>query len=152
YAGGAWTGNGITSSSAAGVSGAHRTAVGYAEASTLYGPGPYPAVSGQTIDADTVLIRYVYAGDTNLDGVVNTQDFQALASHFNTSGTGWAAGDVNYDGVVNALDFNALASNFGQTLSAPSVGASLVPEPAALASIGVIGLLVSPGRRRRHAT
>ena len=69
------------------------------------------------------------AGDANLDGIVNSLDFTALAAHFSTSGQNWLAGDFNGDGVVNALDFNALATNFGHAMSAPSLE-TLIPEPA----------------------
>ena len=50
--------------------------------------------------------------DANFDGVVNSLDFTAIASHFNESGHKWSEGDFDFNGIVNGLDFNALASNF----------------------------------------
>jgi hypothetical protein len=78
-------------------------------------------------------MRYVYAGDTNLDGVVNALDFNALASSYGSSGKDWFNGDFNYDGIVNTADFTAIAANFGQAMSfaAPPLG-TVVPEPASL--------------------
>jgi hypothetical protein len=99
-----------------------------------------------------VLVRYTYAGDANLDGVVNSGDFSALATSFNSTSGIWGIGDFNYDGVVNALDFNLLAVNYGlPTLPAPEPGAALgalVPEPSgALLALG--GLTCVIRRRRR---
>jgi hypothetical protein len=80
-------------------------------------------------------MRLTVNGDANLDGTVNSGDFNLLATHFNQSGGYWTAGDLNADGVTNALDFNMLASNFGQAM----------PEPA----MAMVGMLLL-ARRRRH--
>jgi hypothetical protein len=71
--------------------------------------------SGQTVDATTVVVKYTYGGDANLDGVVSGDDFSAI--DFNAGGqgsNGWYNGDFNYDGVIggddySAIDFNILA-------------------------------------------
>jgi hypothetical protein len=87
-------------------------------------------------------------GDTNLDGRVNTADFAALASHFNTTDGGvWMQGDFNNDGIINALDFNVLASRFGQSMTAPALG-GLVPEPSAITMLSLV-LCTLVARRRR---
>jgi hypothetical protein len=80
-----------------------------------------------------------------LNGIVNSADFNALATNFNQTGKFWIDGDINYDGTVNALDFNALATNYGKTLLSPALGA-LVPEPSAIAL--VVMSLVATRRRR----
>ena len=139
YASGAWTGAGLNSSVAASIystpSNTHKTALGYAEASTLN----VGSFSGQTVDSSAVLVRYTLAGDANLDGKVNSLDFTALASHFGQTGDAWVQGDFNYDGKVNALDFNALASNFGSVLPDAPLPGTLVPEPS------VLGLMLLTG-------
>ena len=116
YNSGSWGGNGITSSSAATVAataGSHKTAIGYAEASTL----GVSTFAGQAVDTTAVLMQYTLSGDANMDGKVNASDFDALASHYGSSGSAiWTSGDFNYDGTVNTLDFNALAANFNQVL------------------------------------
>src|SRR5205823_2432081 len=119
YANGAWTGNGITSGSAAAqASSAHPTAIGYAEASSI-GIGTSGGLFlTKGVDNSSILMRYTLSGDSNLDGAVNTADFTALAASFNGSGE-WVQGDYNFDGVVNALDFNAIATNFGTVLTSP---------------------------------
>jgi hypothetical protein len=133
YAGGAWNGNGINTSSSTAKIG-----VGWKDDTT----------------AKAVTVRYAYYGDANVDGTVNSADFSNLAAHFNQSGGNgiWVNGDFNYDGKVNALDFNALATNYG---SAPLPGdalGSLVPEPASMLVIAPIATVVASRRRRQIIT
>ena len=95
----------------------------------------------------------LFAGDANQNGIIDSSDFAALASHFNGSSATWQQGDFNGDGRVNALDFNILASNFGkQSLPSWAIpGASLgsiVPEPALLALASLLPLAL---RRRRYS-
>ena len=109
-----------------------------------------------------IFIRLTRIGDLNLDGVVSISDFIDLASHFNSPGT-WQEGDLNYDGQVTISDFIDLASNFNTSYTgevfpispqdqqalndfAAAVGASAVPEPAALLLPMVFSLFA---RRRR---
>jgi autotransporter-associated beta strand protein len=155
YAGGAWTGNGMTSSVAASIVGGFPiVALGYAEASSI----SIGAIPGQIFDQTSIVIRYTLVGDANLDQVVNSLDFTALASSFDQTGRHWFQGDFNYDGVVNALDFNAIASNFGQSLPAPvpesltsNVLGQALPEPAALIPILGGAILWSRSTRKRRA-
>ena len=148
FAGGAWSGPGLTSSSANNTT----HGLGFAEASSLTAVDP---IFG-TVDADAVLVRYTRYGDANLDGTVNLSDFNRLASNFGASNAVWGQGDFNYDGSVNLSDFNRLASNFGLSAAGPTVtpddwarlGAA-VPEPSSAALLG-IGALVSLRRRRNR--
>lgn len=112
FAGGAWNGNGIRSSS---VATTPNTALGFAEATDLF--GAFPATfAGEPIDNTSVLIRYTRNGDATLDRNVNISDFSSLAANFNVANTRWSRGNFNYDGVTNIADFSALAANFNQAL------------------------------------
>jgi hypothetical protein len=146
FAGGSWNGIGINSTQAflvgASTTNFHKTAVGYAEASTL----GISTFAGQSVDTTAVLLRYTFSGDANIDGVVNTADFTALANRFNSSTQLWTDGDFNYDGFINAIDFNALATNFGQSLASPGLG-TIIPEPLAAALLIASPLLLN--RRER---
>ncbi len=152
YAGGAWTGNGLTSSSAAAVAAnssiAFKSALGYAEASAA-GIGTFDGIA---VDQDAILVRYTYFGDANLDGKVDSADFTKLAQGFNTSDAGWVSGDFNYDGTVNLLDFNMLANNYGASGASPAPAAlgALVPEPASVSVLAtsLLGLIHMRSRRR----
>jgi hypothetical protein len=153
FAGGIWNGPGVNSSAAASVvsSGAnsHPTAVGLAEASQL---GLHNFM-GQKVDSTTLLLSYTFAGDANLDGVVNALDLNSLASHFDESTQSWTDGDFNYDGVVNLLDFNTVAMNFGQSMptnaTTPEL-AILVPEPKAIYFLMIVGYLWLRGFHYLH--
>jgi hypothetical protein len=145
YASGSWNGTGINSSTAAAdASGAHTTAVGFAEST---GAGTF---MGQPVDDTAVLIRYTYSGDANLDGKVDTLDFNTLAANFSGTGKIWSQADFNYDGVVDTLDFNNLAANFAQQLAGGGAAAGgLVPEPGAISVL--LASAAASGLRRRRA-
>jgi autotransporter-associated beta strand protein len=161
YNGGAWTGNGLTSSL---ISGSNRLAIGFAT------PADAPAAlanngthfNGAAVDASSVLVQATIGGDSNLDRRVNFGDLLTLAKNYNKSGVNWAQGDFNYDGTVNFGDLLTLAKNYNQAMPTdPIPGASAqfeadmaaafaaVPEPG---SAGILGgvLLVASGRRRRN--
>ena len=148
YNNGAWDAPGITSS----LANSTTHGVGYAEASALASVPPFFG----TVDATAVLMRLTRYGDANLDGTVNLQDFNRLASSFGaTGGALWSQGDFNYDGNVNLQDFNRLASNFGLSAAGPEVtpqdwaalGAA-VPEPASLMLIAAAGAALLIRKRR----
>jgi autotransporter-associated beta strand protein len=162
YAGGLWTGNGITSTSAATTSG---TALGYAEASAVLGAGG-GTFRGQPADGTSVLVRYTLFGDANLDGFVNGTDFALLAGNFGQSNRFWTSGDFNYDLTVNGSDFALLTGNFGKTVpggagvgltagdweALESFGAAAgvpVPEPGAAALLAAAGAGLLRRRRSR---
>lgn len=125
YSNGAWNGGGINTSSATSTTG-----LGWRD----------------NAPTSSIDIKYVYYGDANLDGTVNSTDFNAFVAGYGATSTGvWSGGDFDYDGKVNTLDFNRLAGNFGQTLAAPALG-SVVPEPTTLSIVLLGGIAM---RRRR---
>jgi hypothetical protein len=151
YAGGAWSGTGLTSSAAASAPG---RGLGYAEAGALFNTFP-TTFAGQPIDNTSVLVAYARYGDANLDGTVNLQDFNRLAASFGQSNRFWQHGDFNYDGTINLQDFNRLAGNFGLSAAGPGVTpqdwanlAAAVPEPALGAAVVAFLTVIRPRRRR----
>jgi hypothetical protein len=88
-----------------------------------------------------------------MDGAVNLDDFNVVASNFGQSSMNWQQGDFTGDGNVNLDDFNLLASNFGVSAGAAGPTAqdwselgAAVPEPGLpLVILGVAALAV---RRR----
>jgi CARDB len=109
YNGGAWTGTGIFSSTAAGDPTAYT--LGYAD-------GDNPVDAANTgVPAGEIKIMYTVAGDANLSASVDLSDLVIVASDFGKSGADWAEGDVNYDGNVDLSDLVIVASNLGASVS-----------------------------------
>jgi autotransporter-associated beta strand protein len=136
YSHGTWNGNGIVSSSTISHPG---TSLGFAEASDVLGlsGSATGTFDGQTVDATTVLVKYTWMGDANLDGIVDASDL----SRISPTGTIWAAGDFNYDSVVNADDYALFA--LGDIEQQGNIS-TLTPEPMLL-----LGLLIPMVSRRR---
>lgn len=165
YAGGAWTGAGITSSTAAAdsvaASGKGNTAVGYADNSDF---GMSLATFGGVSISGTnsILMRYTVLGDANLDGTVDSTDLSLLQHSYGmTSGATWDEGDFNYDGKVDLSDYVVFRAHVGQSLSPPLKGAAMttlpgslslsianVPEPATVQLLIAAGLALGLGGLR----
>jgi hypothetical protein len=96
---------------------------------------------------------YTYAGDANLDGKINVDDYGHIDSSVVLPGvTGWINGDFNYDGKINVDDYGIIDSNVPiqgtpfVTAGTTSVPLSAVPEP----SVGALLALLALAPRRRH--
>jgi hypothetical protein len=131
----------------------------------------YTTFDGQSVDANTILVKYTYYGDANLDGLVNGSDYTAIDNGFNAGLSGWSNGDFNYDGVINGDDY-ALIDNSFNMLSSLDVSSdaaspqdmvatvsdqiadvqpSAVPEPSTmgLLAAAAAGLLIRRHRKPR---
>ncbi len=93
--------------------------------------------AGQTPDSTSLLIKFTYGGDANLDGQVDISDLGALATAWQTSAP-WTGGDFDYSGFVDISDLGILATNWQL-----GVGSPLGPSfDEALASVGLAGVSV----------
>lgn len=143
-----WTGKGITSS-AARAQGGSMTGIGVIGNGLGGGAAVYDVFGGQAVNDNSVLLKYTWNGDANLDGVVNADDYFLTDSGYITQIGGWYNGDFNYDGWVNADDYFLIDSAFiGQTGALLRSKATMVPEPAGL--LGLLGSLLLVRRRRRR--
>ncbi len=142
---GAWTGAGINKrqrrSGGALSTNIHKTALGFAEASTLG-----TVLCRHALDGTDVIVAYALAGDANLDGRINTMDFTMLASHLTPAPLYGRAGISILMGKVNALDFSmpsrpTLSATF---TSPPVLTGVLVPEPTTLL-VATAGLMPCVG-------
>jgi autotransporter-associated beta strand protein len=134
-----------------------QTRLGYGDNAVL-GKGTF---GGLPVDLTSVLVKFTYGGDTDLDGDVDIADLGELASNWQTNAP-WTGGDSDYNGFVGVNDLGILASNWqlgvGNPLG-PSLDEALasfglpsvsVPEPASAALLAVP--LTCLSRRRRHPT
>jgi hypothetical protein len=115
--GGTWTGSGIVTSSASGS----LTSLGLAEAKdVLHLSGSQTALwNGLTVDATSVLVKYTYAGDADLNGRLDGDDYFLIDSHVNVAPLAgapwrWYDGDFDYNGKINGDDYFLLDSNLGR--------------------------------------
>ena len=152
-AGGSWSGNGITTSQTEAASPNFLTTLAVASAGSV-GKTIFGGVSVASTD---VLVMYTYAGDANLDGRINADDYFQIDSHYNkltNSAKSYLDGDFNYDGQINGDDYFLIDSNFiaqGAPITSAGMvdvsGARAVPESVAAAGLLVAGIF-SPHRRR----
>lgn len=169
FAGGTWAGAGLTSAAAI----AGRTGLGYAAGNdpALHLPGGL--FNGEPIGADSVLVKFTYLGDADLDGDVDASDVAKWALNFTGELSSsaqatrvWTQGDWDYDGDVDASDVAKWALNFtgelsggGLVIDAPgapaqaiaalqAMGIVVVPEPRFWALSGVLTLLLLERARR----
>jgi hypothetical protein len=103
--GGAWTGNGITSS-AARAQPQHATTLGFmtgADYRSVYGTSA--TFGGVAVTDSQTIIKYTWYGDADFNGKVNFDDYVRTDSGFNTHKTGWLNGDFDGNGQVNFDDY-----------------------------------------------
>jgi uncharacterized protein YkwD len=161
YAGGNWSGTGISSSSAATNS---RTAVGYAQSTDLFDfrLDRIYTFFDRVVDETAVLIRYTREGDADLDGAVTFQDFLRFRENLSSAGD-WSDGDFDYDGSVTVRDYALLRRNLGTSVGGPAAfvtaaelgalaafEAAVVPEPSGGLALLLLAGAGLTGRRRRH--
>ena len=118
-----WMGAGIGSLNAA-LNPLHTTGL-----ATILVPteGVQPALNGQAVDENSIVVKYTWTGDTNGDGWVSGADYFRLDHGFLTGGTIHQAGNVDYIGGVDGDDyFITDRAYLGQTVilsnSSPSAG------------------------------
>jgi hypothetical protein len=110
------------------------------------------------VNPDDVLVMYTYAGDADLSGTVNGDDYFRIDAGYVAHDTGFANGDFDYSGRIDADDYwlidHSYANQQGEFDDAPlparaNASASLqaVPEPGMLGLLGSLSLTL---RRRRR--
>ena len=106
---------------------------------------------------------YTYAGDANLDGQINIDDYGHIDTSVGIGLTGWINGDFNYDGVINIDDYGIIDVNVGvqgapfstelaatAPVARPEGVTAAVPEPAAFSSVVLLSLATFRRGGRRH--
>jgi hypothetical protein len=121
--GGAWNGPGIRSTTAANNA-AHTT--GLAGILNDHGDGTpvQNTFAGETVNANSILVKYTYNGDANVDGVLNADDYAQIDAGFASQAIGYLNGDFNYSGgAPNSDDYFLIDKTFADQ-GAPLGGAA----------------------------
>jgi hypothetical protein len=126
------------------------------------GYGGTKTFGGQSVSGSDTLVMYTYAGDANLSGKIDGDDYFKIDAGYLASATGYLNGDFDYNGKINADDYFLIDRNYSQQGAAflpgalppggLSGGVTAVPEPGSAAFIlTVLGpSLASMSRRRRR--
>lgn len=75
--------------------------------------------NGEAIDSTTIIGKYTYFGDSNLDGKVTGDDYVAIDSNLGRTNAQWFHGDFNFDSIVAGEDYGAIDGNLGKGIGDP---------------------------------
>jgi hypothetical protein len=154
--GGTWDGTGIVTGRPDALN--NLTTIGVATGEQIFGISATDTAlfAGQTILGSDTMAMYTYAGDLNLSGAIDPDDYALISFNDNDPGaTGYYNGDINYDGDINADDFALIDFNFNNQGAPFPTGSALtdvsaVPEPSTLGLALVLALAGSRNRKRRR--
>ncbi|HEY7087752.1 MAG TPA: autotransporter-associated beta strand repeat-containing protein, partial [Tepidisphaeraceae bacterium] len=130
-------------------SGTATTRLGYGDNAVL-GKSTFGGVS---VDTSSILVKYTYAGDADLDGDADGVDIGTWATNFTgeLGGTGsavWTQGDWDYDGDVDGVDAGLWAQAFTGELGGGGLGSLVIDDPnmapGAAAILRGMGITVVP--------
>ncbi len=113
----------------------------------------FTSLGGATVNTNSVLIKYTYFGDSNLDGFVTDDDLGYFLAGYGTdvSANPWAFGDYNHDGFTTDDDLGYFLASYGSTPGLSGGGIQAIPEQSTLVlgTLAGLGLGALSLRRRR---
>jgi len=113
-----------------------------------------PSFNRETVDANTVLLKYTYYGDRDFDGDVDPDDYAGMDAGFANRGSPnaltfphqpWRDGDINLSNSVNSDDFFLIDSAFSN-----QAGILSTPAPPMAAASTTISKVVSKSQSRNR--
>ena len=104
-------------------------------------PNPLTAI-GVAPNAGAVLVRHTFAGDANLDGKLNVDDYGRIDLNISMGTTGWFNGDFNYDGKINVDDYGIIDFNVG--IQGSPLPSAPPPRETVTATSGLVSPLSTP--------
>lgn len=116
-ASGDWSGNGIVTSQSPAIAPSDRTTIGVAEAADVLAySGSTATFAGETVDSTAVLFKYTYAGDLNLSGQIDGDDYFIIDFNYPQSGSvfGYHKGDIDLNGKIDADDYFLIDVNYAR--------------------------------------
>ena len=154
--GGNWFGAGIVTSQSQAIT-SNLTSIGIATASQVKTISATQTANwaGEQVHGSDVLVMYTYAGDANLDGKINVDDYGRIDLNIPLGTGGWFNGDFNYDGKINVDDYGIIDFNVGiqgspfPTATAAGKDLAAVPEPLSSAGAALFTIAALSSHERR---
>jgi hypothetical protein len=165
-----WSGRGITTSIAPTVA-KGITGLAVMLNDNDLGSPLYNSFDGEAVDKNSVLVKYTWNGDTDVNGKIDADDyfyvdrgFASRADPLSPFSKGYHNGDLDYNGTIDADDYflidNAYLNQAGTLSNGITVGISIlampatasVPEPAFLGFtlVGCLLATIRPRHRVKH--
>ena len=122
--------------------------------------GGLATFDGLPVDESSVLVKYTWYGDANLDGVVDTNDYDMINTAWlllttegkvPDGGFRWGVGDFNHDGTIDTNDYDKINTAWLlQTgpLGGSTGGSAPIPEPATVVLLALGGVAMLFRRKR----
>ncbi|MBC8107957.1 MAG: S-layer family protein [Anaerolineae bacterium] len=110
--GAAWDRPGLTSTAAKNSVPKNKNLGAISGADFHIGQGAAALFDGFTIANSDIVIKFTYNGDTDLNGVVDFDDYSHTDGGFNNNRTGWFNGDFDYNGIVDFDDYSLIDGAF----------------------------------------
>ncbi|HYO09525.1 MAG TPA: LamG-like jellyroll fold domain-containing protein [Tepidisphaeraceae bacterium] len=109
--GGSWNGSGILTSMPPAIAPSTLTTLGIASNRTTFAKG--------AVSPSDVIVMYTYAGDADLNGKLDGDDYFVIDSHANAqppagAAWGWWHGDFDYNGRIDGDDYFLIDSSVGR--------------------------------------
>src|SRR5207237_9523958 len=105
----------------------------------------------QAVNANSILLKYTYNGDANLDGKIDPDDFALIDGGFNSGTGGYYHGDFDYSGgPPDADDYFAIDKAFASqgavlgVVSSPQAPSAAVTEVAASSNVASKAAMKAP--------
>ena len=138
YNDGDWQGKGLTSSVAANGGGLYALVVW----DNNRGDGFFTSFDGVTVGTQTVIVKFSWVADLDLDGVVTSNDAIVFANSYTEGAPAThSVGDLNYNGVFDTSDAILFANAYSESLAH-------LPEPASLGVLALGSALLLMKRRK----
>lgn len=140
--GGTWDGAGLTSSTAAAEATPRvRTLAVLSGSEYLALHGENATFNLYAVTPSDVLVKYTFYGDTDLNDVVDFDDYARIDGGFNNGLTGWLNGDFDYNGVIDFDDYSLIDLAFNsQAGTLPRAMAYLNGDDRSTSGMGSLSL------------
>ncbi|HUU90831.1 MAG TPA: hypothetical protein VM238_06435, partial [Phycisphaerae bacterium] len=120
------------------------------------GIGGLTEFAGEPVSLESVLARYTWWGDANLDGILDSNDYDRVDTNYvlwtkdgtvPDGGFRWAVGDFDGDGTIDSNDYDLIDKAYMLSAGGPAGSGTPVPTPEPASAALVMAGLAWVARR-----